>query len=149
MRVLLDLCVLAELRHPQGNEAVKATVALVPDDDLYLSTLTVGDIARAIAMVPNGRRKRGLNDWLITLKSQFADRVLAVDFETAQLWGEIRARVQQSGETLPTVSGLIAATALRHGLHIMTRYPTRFTAAGVLIVDPWKQFATGDRAGEE
>jgi toxin FitB len=146
MRVLLDICVLAELRHPQGNEAVKATVALIPDDDLYLSALIVGDIARVIILLPNGRRKRALSDWLITLKNQFADRVLAVDFETAQLWGEIRARVQQSGEVLSTVSGLIAATALRHGLHIMTRYPTRFSATGVLIVDPWKQFESGNRA---
>ena len=147
MRVLLDICVLAELRNPQGNEAVKATVALIPDDDLYLSALIVGDIAGAIALLPNGRRKRALNDWLITLKSQFADRVLAVDFETAQVWGEIRGRVQQSGEALSTVTGLIAATALRHGLHIMTRYPTRFAATGVLIVDPWKQFESGNPAG--
>jgi len=147
MRVLLDLCVLAELRHPRGNEAVKATVALIPDDDLYLSAPSVGDIARAIALLPNGRRKRALSDWLITLKSQFADRVLAVDFETAQLWGEIQAQAQQSGEMLSTATGLIAATALRHGLHIMTRYPTRFTATGVLIVDPWSQFESGNQAG--
>lgn len=48
---------------------------------------------------------------------------------------------------LSTVTGLIAATALRHGLHIMTRYPTRFAATGVLIVDPWKQFESGNPAG--
>ncbi len=140
MRVLLDLCVLAELRHPQGNEAVKAAIALIPDDDLYLSVLMVGNIARAGTLLPNGRRKRELNNWLITLKSQFTDRILTVDFETAQLWGEINARVQQSGKSLPAVTGFIAATALRHGLHIMTRYPTKFAATGVLIVDPWKEF---------
>ena len=146
MRVLLDISVLAELRHPQGNEAVKATVALIPDDDLYVSALTVGEIAGAIALLPNGRRKRGLNEWLIRLKSQFTDRVLTVDFETAQFWGEIRSRVQQAGEKLPAVNGMIAATALRHGLHLMTRYPTKFTATGVLIVNPWKDDESGNQA---
>ena len=147
MRVLLDICVLAELRHPRGNEVVKTTVALIPDEDLYLSALTVGEIAGAITLLPNGRKKRGLNEWLIRLNSQFADRVLTVDFETAQFWGEIRARAQQAGEILPAVNGLIAATALRHGLHLMTRYPTRFTATGVLIVDPWKEYESGNPAG--
>ncbi len=52
MRVLLDICVLAELRHPQGNEAVKATVALIPDDDLYLSALIVGDLAGPLLCSP-------------------------------------------------------------------------------------------------
>jgi toxin FitB len=146
MRVLLDLCALAELRRPRGNEAVKATVALIPDDDLYLSALTVGEIAGAVALLPSGRKKRGLNEWLIKLKAQFADRVLTVDFETAQFWGEIRARAQQAGEELPAVNGMIAATALRHGLHLMTRYPTKFTAMGVLIVDPWKDCESGNQA---
>ena len=76
MRVLLDICALAELRHPRGNEAVKAAVALIPDDDLYLSALIVGEIARGVALLPDGRRKRALNAWLITLESQFADRIL-------------------------------------------------------------------------
>jgi toxin FitB len=147
MRVLLDFSALAELRHPRGNEAVKATVALIPDDDLYLSVFTVGEITGAIALLPSGRRKRGLNEWLIKLKTQFVDRVLTVDFETAQFWGEIRARAQQSGEILPTSNGWIAATALRHGLHLMTRYPTKFTAMGVLIVDPWKDCESGNQAG--
>jgi predicted nucleic acid-binding protein len=147
MRVLLDICALTELRHSRGNEAVKAAVALIPDDDLYLSVLTVGEIAGAIALLPNARKKRGLNEWLIKLKTQFADRILTVDFETAQFWGEIRARVQQSGEILPAINGLVAATALRHGLHLMTRYSTKFTATGVLIVDPWNDDESATQAG--
>ena len=51
MRVLLDTCVLAELRHPRGNPAVKAAVALIPDDELYLSALVLGEVARGIALL--------------------------------------------------------------------------------------------------
>ena len=62
-----------------------------------------------------------------------------MDSETAHLWGDISARAQQAGLILPVVDGLLAATALRHGLHVMTHTTTHFAATGVLIVDPWKE----------
>ena len=139
MRVLLDMCVLAELRHPQGNRAVRAAVACIPDDELYLSALILGEVARGVALLSNGRKKRALNSWLTTLESQFVDRILPVDHATAHLWGDISARVQRAGLILPIVNGLLAATALRHGLHIMTHTTTYFAATGALIVDPWKE----------
>jgi toxin FitB len=137
MRVLLDTCVLSELRQPRGNPAVKAAVDLIPDDALYLSVLTLGEIARGIAMLPAGRKKRSLEAWLTGLEGPFADRILPVDHETARLWGELSARVRRAGLVLSTVDGLLAATALRHGLHFMTRSVPHFAATGVLIVDPW------------
>ena len=57
MRVLLDLCTVIELRNPRGDQAVKAAIALIPDDNLYLSTLTIGEIARRIALLPDNRAK--------------------------------------------------------------------------------------------
>lgn len=137
MRVLLDTGALAELRHPQGNAAVKAAVALISDDDLYLSALVVGEIAKGVALLRDCRRKRGLDAWLTGLENQFAERILPVDRETARLWGEISARVQQAGLVLPAIDGLLAATALRHGLHVMTRNKRHFAPTGALIVDPW------------
>ncbi len=137
MRTLLDTCVLAELRHPRGNPAVRAAVDLIPDDDLYLSVLTVAEVVKGIAGLPAGRKRRGLEAWLAGLEAQFADRILAVDAETARLWGEIAGRSRQGGLVLPAVVGLLAATALRHGLRVMTRDATPFASTGVPIVDPW------------
>jgi toxin FitB len=137
MRTLLNTCVLAELRHAQGHPAVKAAVDLIPDDELYLSVLSVGEIARGIALLPAGRKKRSLDAWLAGLEGQFADRILPVDHETARLWGELSARARQAGLVLPAVDGLLAATGLRHGLHVMTRQARHFAATGVPIVDPW------------
>jgi toxin FitB len=137
MRVLLDTCVLAELRHPQGNPAVKAAVDLIPDDELYLSVLTLGEVARGIGLLPVGRKRRALETWLAGLESRFADRILPVDHETARLWGELSARAQQAGLVLPAVVGWLAATGLRHGLHVMTRHTQGFATTGVPIVDPW------------
>jgi predicted nucleic acid-binding protein len=130
MKVLLDTCVLNELRHPQGNPAVKAAVALVSDDEIYLSALVLGEIAQGVALLPDSRKKRALNSWLATLGSQFADRILPVDAETARLWGDISARARQGGYILPVVNGLLAATALRHGLHVMTHATAQFAATG-------------------
>jgi predicted nucleic acid-binding protein len=137
VRVLLDTGALAELRHPRGNAAVKAAVALISDDDLYLSVLVVGEIAKGVASLRDGRKKRGLDAWLTGLENQFADRILPVDGETSRLWGDISARAQQAGLVLSAIDGLLAATALRHGLHLMTRNKRHLAPIGALIVDPW------------
>ena len=137
MRVLLDTCVLADLRDPRGHPAVKAAVALLSDDDLYLSGLTLGELTRGVLLLPDSRKKRNLRAWLIRLRQQFDDRILTVDHETAELWGEIVARAQRAGHMLNVVEGLLAATALCRGLHIMTRATPCFAATGALIVDPY------------
>ena len=97
-------------------------------------------------MLSDGRKKRTLNSWLTALESQFADRILPVDHATAHLWGEISARVQQAGLMLPVVDGLLAATAVRHGLHLMTRKTSQVAATGALIIDPWQESAKNNEA---
>jgi toxin FitB len=142
VRVLLDTCVLADLRDPRGHPAVKAAIALLADDDLYVSGLTLGEVARGVSLLTDGRKKRNLRAWLNGLQERFADRILAVDHETAELWGEIVARTQSAGYMLHVVEGLLAATALCRGLHIMTRTTPSFAATGALIVDPYADSAT-------
>jgi toxin FitB len=138
MRVLLDTCVLAELRKPDGNPRVKAALAELSDDNVFLSVLTVGEIAKGIALLASGRKRRALSSWLNGLETKFGDRIFAIDAETARVWGELTARAQRSGEIIPAVDGLLAATALRHSLHVMTRNLRHFEASGALIVDPWR-----------
>ena len=137
MRSLLDTCTVAELRKPDGHPAVKAAVAEIPDADLFLSVLTVGEIVKGIALLAAGKKKKALASWLVELESQFGDRILAIDAETARIWGEMTARAQKKGIVIPAIDGLLAATALRHGLHVMTRNTRHFESSGALIVDPW------------
>lgn len=138
MKTLLDTCVLAELRLPDGHPGVKSAVAELSDGDLFLSVLTLGEIAKGIALLAAGRKKRALALWLNDLESTFGDRIISVDAETARIWGELTARAQQTGRAIPAVDGLLAATSLRHGLHVMTRNTRHFEASGALIVDPWQ-----------
>lgn len=138
MKVLLDTCVLTELRRTDGHPGVKSAVADIPDTSLYLSVLTAGEIAKGIALLAAGPKRRLLQAWLTGLENLFADRILAVDAETARLWGELSARAQKSGKIIPAVDGLLAATALRHGLHVMTRNTRHFQASGAHVLDPWQ-----------
>jgi len=138
VRVLLDTCVLADLRRPKGHAAVKTAVRVLPDDDLYISALTLGEIARGVLLLPDGRKQRKLSAWLTGLKNQFTDRILTVDHETAEVWGEIVVRAAQARHRLNAVEGLLAATALCRGLHIMTRATAELMATGVLIIDPYE-----------
>ena len=111
MKALVDTCTVAELRKPDGHPAVKAAVAKIPDADIYLSVLTVGEIAKGIALLAAGKKKKALASWLVGLESQFGDRILAIEAETARIWGELTARAQRKGVIIPATDGLLAATA--------------------------------------
>lgn len=138
MKVLLDTCVLAEIRHPRGHGAVKAAVAKMPDEALFLSALTIGEIAKGIALLASGQRKQALTVWLNGLHARFNDRILPIEVETAQLWGDLTARAQKIGILMPAVDGLLSATALRYGMRIMTRNTQHFQASGAIVLNPWQ-----------
>ena len=139
MRILLDTCVLTEVRNQKGLPAVKAAVAAVDDKDLYVSVVTVGEIAKGIELLPPSAKKRDLTEWLSELRGQFSHRILPIDVDTSEIWGEITARAQLQGTPLPVSDGLIAATAIQHGLHVMTRNVRHFSVSGALTIDPWNQ----------
>lgn len=137
MRTLLDTNVISELRRPGGSAAVRARVGEADADDLYLSVISIGEIGYGIARLSPGKRKRELEAWLSLTERHFGDRILAVDRDVAQVWGEITARAARAGRTLHAADGLIAATALHHGLRLMTRNTEDFAGTGVLTIDPW------------
>lgn len=106
--------------------------------DCFISVLTVGEIARGVERLPASRRKSDLAAWLSALMTGFGDRILAVDVDVAQAWGHCSARSESKGVSLPAVDGLIAATAICHGLTVVTRDVAHFDAAGSLTLNPWK-----------
>jgi predicted nucleic acid-binding protein len=137
MRLLLDTCVLSELQKPARSGAVAAFIDGQPDHLLHISVITLGEIAKGIALLPDGRKKQSLEKWRATLAAQFEDRILPLDHEAAELWGELTAAGQKRGISIPAADGQIAATAIRHGLHVVTRNTPHFEAAGAMIVNPW------------
>ena len=92
---------------------------------MFLSVLTLGEIRKGTMMLEEGRRRTRLNVWLETeLPAWAEDRILPVDAEIADTWGRLMA----GPERIPTVDGLIAATALRHRLVVVTRNEADFVA---------------------
>lgn len=137
MKVLLDTCALAELRKPRPDPAVVAAVKAVPDEKLFLSALSVGEIAKGTALLPAGKKRNELTAWLVALEREFRERILPVDVEIARGWGEMTARAHKKGLIVAPTDGLIAATAMRHKLHVMTRNEKDFQPTGVRVVNPW------------
>jgi len=129
--------VLSELRHPKGDAGVRRAVDAFDNGSLFVSVLSIGEIAKGIALLKEGQNKRALQIWLQTLERHYGDRLLPVDLETSRIWGELTAAAQRVGRTVPASEGLIAATARRDGLHVMTRNTADFEPTGVLLLNPW------------
>lgn len=138
MKVLLDTCVLSELRHPKGHPGVRRTVAALHEEDLFLSVISVGEILKGVSLLAEGPRKHALASWLDTLERNYGDRILPLDRDICRCWGELTARAQRAGRPVSATDGLIAATALHHGLQFMTRDTADFEPTGVLLFNPWR-----------
>lgn len=69
------------------------------------------------------------------------DRILPIDLETAVIWGEVTAKSEKKGKPIPAIDGLIAATAIRHGLQLMTCNVADFEATGAMLINPWDESA--------
>lgn len=134
MSYLLDTNVLSELRRLRSNENVKAWFATVRGDELYLSVLVIGEIRQGIERLRrrDPRQARVFEDWLATLNRDYRERVLGVDAEVAEAWGRLNAI-----DPLPVVDGLLAATALVHGLTFVTRNVADVEHTGVALLDPF------------
>jgi Predicted nucleic acid-binding protein, contains PIN domain len=135
---LLDTCALAELVRPRPHPGVLAWFEAQDAESLYLSSLTVGEIEKGVALLPAGRRQAALRTWLGTLSSTYSSRVLPVDAAVAAAWGRMCAAAEQGGRRLAVVDGLIAATAIHHGLTVVTRNTKDFAPTGTSLLDPWR-----------
>jgi predicted nucleic acid-binding protein len=98
----------------------------------------MGEVSKGWHLLPEGRRKQDLGHWIAVTEQVYAERLLSVDHDVARLWGELTARAQQQGIVIPAADGLIAATAVHHGLRVATRNTRHFTATGALVHDPWE-----------
>lgn len=138
MRILIDTCVVSELWRKGGSEKVRKRVSALKAEDSYVSVLTVGEIAKGIHLLHESKKKRDLRNKLTLLETEYQQNILNIDSEIMKIWGELLAVSQKKGKLIPVSDGLIAATAARHGLHIMTRNVSDFEGTGSLVINPWE-----------
>lgn len=136
MNYLIDTNVISELVRPVPNSGVLDWFKEVPDEALFVSVLTLGEIRAGIERLERGERRERLRAWLETeLRDWFEDRVLAVDTHVADRWGRL---VGATGRASTAVDSLIAATAIQHDLRLVTRNERDFAFAGLEVVNPWE-----------
>lgn len=135
---LLDTNVVSELRRPQRDPQVVKWLADAASDGLYLSVITIGEIAKGIAKqrrlgtLQATARADALQAWLEGLLADYSSRILQVDVAIATRWGRLCDAHPQLATDM-----LIAATALDHELTVATRNVAHFLPAGVPVVNPF------------
>jgi predicted nucleic acid-binding protein len=137
MNVLLDTCVLSELNKPEPLPALSSAMELLQDKHIFLSVITIGEIQKGIDLLADGKRKTDLKKWFMGLEQNYDDRILHITTETTKLWGELTAKAQKKGLVLAIADGLIASTAIQHGLKLITRNVKDFEMTGVQLFNPW------------
>jgi predicted nucleic acid-binding protein len=139
MRYLLDTNVISEFRKPHPNPNVLAWLDQVDSETVYLSVITVGELQKGIARLPDEKRRRSLQTWLEDdLLVRFAGRIASLDVEVMLRWGSLLADLERTGKMMPAVDSLIAATAIHGGFVIVTRNESDFVHSGVAILNPWQ-----------
>ncbi|CDK97894.1 putative plasmid stability protein stbB [Magnetospirillum gryphiswaldense MSR-1 v2] len=132
---LLDTVVLSELRKRDRSPNVVRWLTDKAADDIFLSSVTIGEIERGIVRqrVKDPAFAEALESWLDRTIQIYGDRILPVDTQIARRWGSLSARIGNDGADL-----LIAATALEHGLTVVTRNIRHFEPTGVALIDPFE-----------
>lgn len=137
---LLDTNVISEYSRNRPPDArVKTWVDAQQEDTLYLSVLTLGEIRKGTALLPAGNKRDHLERWLENdLPKRFANRLLPINGDIAEIWGAMAGQAQLRGITLGIIDGLIAATAKHHDLTVVTRNAKDFSVWGVPVTNPWE-----------
>jgi toxin FitB len=136
---LLDTNCISESVRAKPDPRVLQWLAAADESVLYLSVLTLGEIRKGVASLPQSRRRTLLETWLeVDLKLRFAGRILSIDVSIADRWGLLAATAKRKGAPLSAIDGLLAATALHHNLTLVSRNEDDFAATPVPILNPWK-----------
>jgi predicted nucleic acid-binding protein len=135
---LLDTNVISELRRVRPEPRVVEFVASQPLEALYLSAVTLAEIRFGIERVGDPSRRAELTDWLThKVRPMFGQRVLPISEEVMLKWRLMVEEGRQAGHTFSQPDLIIAATAVHHGLTVVTRDVGDFERARVAVLNPW------------
>ena len=137
MKYLLDTNVISEMQKQNCNPNVITLMNEIPAEDLYISSITIGELVYGVEKLSAGKKKHELLIWLnIKLPQWFNDRIIFLDTEVMEEWGRIRAITKR---TMPMVDSLIASAAIKHRLTLITRNIKDFEdIEGIMLINPWE-----------
>jgi len=135
VNMLVDTNVVSELKRGRNADPrVVAWFSEMPNERVFTSVVVLGEVRRGIELVARRDKPQAevLERWYASIRDQLANRVLAVDEPIMMVWSRISVP-----DLLPAYDGLIAATALVHGMTVATRNTADYRRAGVEVFDPW------------
>jgi len=135
---LLDTNILSELRRRRPEPRVVAFVTAQPLDGLYVSSVTLAEIRFGIELVAEASRRAELNDWLThKVRPMFEQRVLPITEDIMLKWRLLVEEGRKAGHTFSQPDLIIGATALEHGLTLVSRDTSEYEKARVPTLNPW------------
>jgi toxin FitB len=136
---LLDTNVVSEIRKREPHPSVSRWFSSVPESELFLSVLVVGEIRQGVDRLArrDPAQAEVFERWLGQLVAGYGDRIVPITTEVAEAWGRLNVP-----DPVPVVDGLLAATALVRGWTLVSRNTADVASTGVRLVNP---FASADR----
>ena len=141
---LLDTNILSELRRPRPEPKVVAFVARQPLEQLYVSAVTFAEIRFGIELLEGAARRAELQGWLAhEIRPMFEQHTLPISEDVMFKWRLLVETGRKAGHTFSQPDLIIAATALHHGLTVVTRNQSDYDRAGVAVLNPWTDPLSG------
>jgi toxin FitB len=135
--ILLDTNVVSEAMKPEPHPSVRDWLDAQVAETLFLSSVTIAELMFGIGALPEGRRKDNLAAALEGLLELFEARILSFDTAAARRYADLAVKARAAGRGFPTPDGYLAAIAAAHGFAAASRDTSAFTAAGLIVIDPW------------
>lgn len=136
MSYLIDTNIISEVRKgDRCDPQVSAWYAAIADEDLFLSTLVLGEIRKGVELARprNPDKAMALERWLRQVENAFDGRVLGIDNAVSDQWGRMSAI-----RPIPIIDGLLAATAVTNGLTLVTRNDSDIAGLGAMVLNPFR-----------
>jgi hypothetical protein len=132
---LIDTNIISEVRKGERCDPhVSAWYASIADEQLFLSTLVLGEIRKGVELVRlrDADKAAALERWLRQIEAAFDGRVLGIDNAVSDQWGRMSAI-----RSIPVIDGLLAATAATNGLTLVTRNDRDIAGLGAMVLNPF------------
>jgi len=118
LRYLVDTNVISEMTKKRPDNNIMKWLENTATADMFISVISIGELVYGVAKLSDGTKKTELSAWLNVLKHEiFEDRIVDIDINVMEIWGEMSAKLTRS---LPELDTLIAASAIAWNMTVVT-----------------------------